>query len=75
MATSSKRVANQQQQQSVPEDDDYDEYIYYPYYPKSRPDGGYEYVQEPNKSDGHEKSTQHYYDENVPNNSTHNQRT
>ncbi|CAF4553314.1 unnamed protein product, partial [Rotaria magnacalcarata] len=34
-----------------------------------------EYVQEPNKSDGPEKSTQQYYDENVPNNSAHNQRT
>ena len=46
--SSSRRVAGQQQQddQSAPGDEQYDDYVYYPYYPKAAADGRYEYVQE-----------------------------
>ena len=46
---SSRRAAGQQQQQedqSAPGDEQYDDYVYYPYYPKAAADGRYEYVQE-----------------------------
>ncbi|CAF4060193.1 unnamed protein product [Rotaria sp. Silwood2] len=75
MATSSKRAAAQQEQQSAPENDEYDEYVYYPYYPKSLPNGGYEYVQDPQKPEEYEQSSTQYYDEHVSNNSAPVQRT
>ncbi|CAF3654649.1 unnamed protein product [Rotaria sordida] len=62
MTTSSKRAASHKEQQLVQENEneDYDEYVYYPYYPKSLPDGGYEYVQDPQKSEEYEQSSEHY---------------
>jgi hypothetical protein len=76
MPTSSKRIASQRQQQSVRQDDGYDEYVYYPYHPKSVPGGGgYEYVQDPQQSQERQQSTQEYYDEPAPNNSASMQRT
>lgn len=73
MTTPSKRASNQQQ--SSLQDEEYDEYIYYPYYPKSRPDGTYEYVQEPQNSHEYERPRREYYDEYAPNNSAPVQRT
>lgn len=69
MTTTSKRAGSQHRQQSAPQDDDYDEYVYYQYHPKSRPEGGYEYVQEPHGSERNDQ--QHpvqYHDERTSNN-------
>jgi hypothetical protein len=46
----SKRTGSQstisRQQQSIPQDNQYDEYVYYPYYSKSTPNHDYGYRQE-----------------------------
>ena len=73
MPTSTKRTANQQQSQ--PEDEEYDEYVYHSYYPKSVPGGGYEYVPEPQQNKEYEQSTVQYYEEPVSNNNPSMQRT
>ncbi|CAF0873924.1 unnamed protein product [Rotaria sp. Silwood1] len=58
MPISSKRTRtqqtiyhHQQQQQEKPvvQDNEYDNYVYYPYYSKTTPNNGYEYVQEPDQ--------------------------
>ena len=64
----------QEEQQPVSQDDAYDEYVYYPYYPQSVP-GGYEYVPEPRSSKRGERPNVQYYDERVPNNPAPIQRT
>ncbi|CAF0890601.1 unnamed protein product [Rotaria sp. Silwood1] len=74
MTSSSKRAATKQEQQSVTENDEYDDYVYYPYYPKSLPNGGYEYVQDPQKSEEYEQPSAQYYDEHEPNHSAPAQR-
>jgi hypothetical protein len=75
MPTSSKRVVSQHRQQSGLQDDAYDEYVYYPYYSKSVPGGGYEYVQEQQQSYEPQQSREQYYDESAPDNSAPIQRT
>ncbi|UJR10408.1 hypothetical protein I4U23_014612 [Adineta vaga] len=47
MSISSQQAASQHRNpQLVAQTDEYDEYVYYPYYEKSVPGGGYEYVPE-----------------------------
>ena len=78
MPTSPKRATSQhrqQQQQSIPEDEEYDEYLSYQYYPKAVPGGGYEYVQEPQRTQEYDQSSEQYYDERPSNNSASIQRT
>ncbi|CAF2392355.1 unnamed protein product [Rotaria sp. Silwood2] len=51
----------QQHQESVPQDNEYDNYVYYPYYSKTMPNNGYEYVQEPDQyEDQRAQSNQTY---------------
>jgi hypothetical protein len=77
MPTSSKRAASQQRQQqrSIPEDEEYDEYLSYQYYPKPVPGGGYEYVQDSQRPQEYEQPSEQYYDERPSNNSAQMQRT
>lgn len=47
MAISSQQAASRQRHPTlVAQTDEFDEYVYYPYYEKSVPGGGYEYVPE-----------------------------
>lgn len=73
MPISSKRTGSQQtnyryksQQQSIPQDNEYDDYVYYPYYSKMTPNNGYEYVQEPRQ---YEEQPTQYYDTRTKNKS------
>ena len=43
---SSKRVSGQRQQAKAETEDQYDEYVYYPYQAKTTSDGRYEYIPE-----------------------------
>jgi hypothetical protein len=78
MPISSKRSGSQQtisryqQQQSVPQDNGYDDYVYYPYYSKATPNGDYEYRQE---SRQYEQQPRQYYETHATNNSAPVRRT
>jgi len=77
MPISSKRSGSQQtisrhQQQSVPQDNGYDEYVYYPYYSKTTPNGSYEYRQE---SRQYEEKPRQYYETSTINSSAPVRRT
>jgi hypothetical protein len=74
MPISSKRSGSQQiitrkQQQSVPQDNGYDDYVYYPYYSQSQttPNDGYEYRQESDQYE--EQQPKQYYQTRVTNKS------
>jgi hypothetical protein len=77
MPISSKRSGSQQtisrhQQKSVPQDNGYDDYVYYPYYSKTTPNGGYEYRQE---SGQYEEQPRQYYETPTTNSSAQVHRT
>jgi hypothetical protein len=77
MPISSKRSGSQQtitrhQQQSVPQNNGYDDYVYYPYYTKTTPTHGYEYRQE---SRQYEQQPRQYYETRTTNSSNSAYRT
>jgi hypothetical protein len=76
MSASSQQVASRQpNRQSESADGEYDEYVYYPYYPKSVPGGGYEYVPELQDVEEYEEGPVEYVIERPPKTTTVVQRT
>jgi hypothetical protein len=76
MPISSKRSGSQQtisrhQQKSAPQDNGYDDHVYYPYYSKTTPNGG-EYRQE---SGQYEEQPRQYYETRTTNSSAQVHRT
>ena len=48
-------------------DDEYDEYVYYPYYAKSVPGGGYQYILESQNNEQHQQPIERDYDDRTSN--------
>ena len=73
MSISTKRIGSQKTNyHQQPQNNEYDDYVYYPYYSKPESNGGYEYAQE---SAQYEKEPAQYKTKRSANNSALDQRT